>query len=141
MHKDEFKTPLSTEVALDRISQNHSSGCKWYPVKTKCGNIVELGGRSDGFLKVYVARLDKKGDVITHLLNDFSQHTFSMEVDKEGYGLLDLPDYHTPYNIDREGLIKMIDTHKKLNYKRVDREPIYKMVETITGYNISFKQE
>jgi hypothetical protein len=132
MHKSEFDKPLSTEVALDRINSKPNRGCDWWPVKTKCDNIVELGGWKT-FLKVNIIKLDENGN-IEHYGNDYIKTNFSIEINEEGYGSLEVSDAHCGYNITKEQLILLIDTQENLNHYKIEKQAAY--TEQFSHYNL-----
>jgi len=136
MHKSEFDEPLSTEVALDRINRKTDRGCEWWPVKTKCGNLVELGGWKD-LLKVNIVKLDEHGNIDPYA-NDYTRINFSIEIDEEGYGILEVSDAHSQYNITKEQLILLIDTQENLNHFKIEKQAVY--ISQFSHYNLKMNK-
>jgi hypothetical protein len=135
MHKSEFDQPLTLEQAYELILHNHTQGYTWYPVKTTCGNIIELGG-TDKELKAYIIQLDSNNNIITHHNNDFAKSLFSISLDNTDYCRIDLPHItaeSTKFNSKKQ-LLKWLNTEPNINFKSPKIKPIY--TTTLSHYQL-----
>jgi len=125
MHKSAFDKPLTLEQAYELILHNHTQGYTWYPVKTTCGNIIELGG-TDKELKAYIIKLNSNNNVVTHHSNDFAESIFSISLDATDNCRIDLSHItssSTKFKSKKQ-LLKWLNTKPNINFKSPTIIPI-----------------
>lgn len=129
MHKSAFEKPLTIEDAFSLIQNNNSQSYNWFPVKTECGNIIELGGNNKE-LKVYVIKLDSNHQPICCCYNDFVEQIFSISLDDIDFCRIDLPNStssSTKFKNKRQ-LIDWLNTTPNINFIQPQLEPVYDKV-------------
>lgn len=127
MYIKEFVNPLTLEEALKKISENESQGYRWYPVKTECGNLLEVGGREKE-LKVSILKLNNDGSLA--ISNDCTKDICSISVWPDDFMRLDVSDATCIFNKfkTRKDLIKYLNTKNDLNRKQVRKKRVYRTV-------------
>jgi hypothetical protein len=135
MHKSAFINPLTTEQAYNLIINNHSNNYIWYPVKTTCDNIIELGG-NDKELKTYIIKLDENCNIISHE-NEFVAISFSISLDDINFCRIDMKDATTQSTKfkSKQQLLDWLNTTPNINLIQPKLIPIY--TTKLSHYNCS----
>lgn len=142
MHVDNFKNCISLKEAVEKVQGNSSASYEWYAVKTKSGNVLEVGGNKEDMLFSFV--MLKDCDKLDTYANGYSKSAFRISYYKNNSKC-----YITIYQGDAssftsrwktlKGLLRYIENTPRLNYKEFKVIPVYKTV--LDHYEIKFDKE
>jgi hypothetical protein len=121
---------MSTNDAFLCLESNTGFKYKWYPVRTDCGNIIELGGNNKE-LKAEI--LEIKENKIQTYDNGYVKDVFAIKLEQHKnftYSEFMTNDRRSSTNKfkSKEELIKFLNTEKRLNYKQAKFVPVYETI-------------
>jgi hypothetical protein len=130
VHNSCFQNPLTLMEAIDKIKVNINQSFEWYAVKTKSGNIIEVGGTHKEFAFDFV-KLDSGH--ICSFCNGFVEHVYRIVLElsnsfDQAFCQIETSTHRSEIDTWKSlnDLILYLDNTPKLNYKKLEFEPVYR---------------